>query len=130
MPKPNDDLWPSDLGNTDMVAPVAILREQASALGRKTNYILSGQVETHGIGGKIHHILYVVAPPLDNYKYEVLEVSHEAVFYPLWIRSDDAGVYNKEAKTQDEFMQFLKTILSSEKLKRVINSLIVQSQAG
>jgi len=130
MAKPNVDLWPSDLGNTDMVAPVAILREQASALGKKTNYVLSGEVETHSSGGTISHFLYIVSPSLDNYKYEVLRVRHEVVFYPVHVRSDDAGLFEKEAKNEEEFIQLLKIIFSSEKLKRVINSLIVQSQAG
>jgi hypothetical protein len=126
----NDDLWPNDFGTSDSVPPVAILRKQASALYRKTNYVLSAQVETHNSGSTIYHLLYVIAAPLDNYKYEILRVSHEPVFYPLHIRCDDANLYDKLIKTEQEFTSILRTIFASEKVKRVINSLLAQSQTG
>jgi len=40
------DLWPKDIGNTNLRAPVSILREQASLLGEKTQNLVKADVYT------------------------------------------------------------------------------------
>jgi hypothetical protein len=129
MPKEKEDLWPEDLGHVDLVTPVTILREQASVLGKRTNYILRGEVETQTRGETIYHTFYVVAPALENYRYEVLTVRHEVIFYPVDINCSDAGMYGRTVKNEDELKQALKTIFTSEKLKKVIGALLAQAQS-
>ena len=37
-----DDLWPDNIAESNMVTPVAILREQAALLGDKTKQLVTG----------------------------------------------------------------------------------------
>lgn len=129
MPDKKDDLWPDDIGHADGVTPVTILREQANALAKRTNYILQGVVDTRTRGSRIYHTFYISVPALENYQYEVLTVVHDVIFYPVDINCSDVGFYGRTAKNEDEFKQALKTVFSSDKLKKVIGALMAQAQA-
>ncbi len=132
MPNPNEDLWPDDLGKTKTVPPLAILRKQASAIREKTRFVLSADVETKSaIGSKrLYHTLYLTAPALDNYRYEVVGIRHEEGLYPLWLTSGDAGIWDKEIKNEAELVETLKMVFSAEKTRKVVEALIVQSQSN
>ena len=77
------DLWP-DLGQAEIVPPVAILRQQATALGKKTNYLLDGRVGTTvGLDGTFRHTFSIIAPTLGDYSYELFWIEHHADQYPV-----------------------------------------------
>ena len=38
------DLWPDDIEHTSVKAPVTILREQGTFLGRKTSNLVEGEI--------------------------------------------------------------------------------------
>ncbi len=78
--------------------------------------------------GKLYHTLSVTAPALDNYRYEVLEIRHAEGLYPLILTSGDGGFSNTEIKDENELLNALKTVFSSEKIRKVIDALIVQSR--
>jgi hypothetical protein len=120
------DLWPKDIGAGNLVTPVAILREQAALLGQKTQQLVTAEVTTQTRQEKFAHSFHLVAPALDNYKYEIFSVHHGITFYPMQV------VYQGTAHqvgSQDAFLNFLRTIFTSTATKNIIQSLIAQMQS-
>jgi hypothetical protein len=151
------DLWPEKI-NTKIkkIAPVTILRQQASLLGKKTKNIVEGQVETRTVKDSyeeklLEHSFYVVAPVLDFYKYPLFRVQHGILdWYPLKIFVDviDSKSFKEKGwdvqnmkrrirlkaasigtETEEEFIEKLKEIFALEETQQAIGSLIAQSQA-
>jgi hypothetical protein len=79
-------------------------------------------------GTWIEHRFQLVAPALDNYKYELFTVEHpiEAP-YPLWLVHDESVV---QVKSEDDLLRSLEKTFNSESTKRIIATLIEQSQAA
>ncbi len=150
------DLWPENI-NTKIkkIAPVTILRQQASLLGKKTKNIVEGQIETKRVKDieessqekLLEHSFYLVAPALDFYKYLLFRVQHGIMdWYPLKIFVDviDSkslkGMMTSDAKhrlrlirptikTEEEFVEKLKEIFALEETQKAIESLIAQSRS-
>ena len=127
------DLWP-DLEQSQVIPPVAILREQAAALGKKTNYLLEGRVQTANVGeGKFRHIFSIDAPALDNYTYDLFWIEHGADQYPVAAPSllpkDVFGPVTKTIQSQDDLVDYIRRVLNSEKTKKVVSSLLAQVKA-
>ena len=127
------DLWP-DLEQSQVIPPVAILREQAAALGRKTNYLLEGQVRTANVGeGKFRHTFLIVAPALDNYTYDLFWIEHGADQYPVEVPSLTLKEHmlsdTKTIQSQDELVDYIRQVLNSGKTKKVVSSLLAQVKA-
>lgn len=130
MPRAKVDLWPSDLGVSDVITPVTVLREQASLLGKKTKNLIEGKVELSESGGnKFVYVLYLVAPALKNYRYRLLRVEYPVEFYPVTIVFDAHNKGGYTAKDYDDFVKKLGEVLSHEKTKAVIKGLLSQSQS-
>ena len=126
-----DDLWPVDIAESDMVTPVAILREQAALLGDKTKQLVTGEVTTQvpstalGIATPFVHSFAVVAPTL-SYRYELLQVTHGIKFYPLTIRQ---GANSVTANNEAEFKERLKAMLAAQHTLDVVRSILAQVRA-
>lgn len=122
------NLWPEDVAMTDALAPVTILKEQASLLGQRTRNLVEARVSQRQ-SSKFDFCYYfeLVAPALDNYIYRLFQILHNVEFYPVWI--DFFEVSPIEVQNEDEFILELEKIFSSEKTKRIISSLIAQSRA-
>jgi hypothetical protein len=124
------NLWPEDIAVTDAVAPVTILKEQATLLGQRTQNLVEARVAhgpiPFGVEAPFRYHFRLVAPVLD-YQFQLFTISHGLKFYPLSVEFDDLtyAVANEE-----EFMQYLASIFSSEKTKSIISSLIAQSKAA
>jgi hypothetical protein len=92
-----DDLWPDNLQVVNFKAPVAILREQAEFLGRKTQNIVEGRVQDISsspgrliLGATIQDFYYgfeLVAPALGSYSFRLLSIQHGLAVYPLYLGS-------------------------------------------
>ena len=122
------DLWPSDIGVSELVSPVSILRKQASFLGMKTKNLVEGKVElTQDNGKNFQYVFYLVAPALKNYRYRLFIIIYPVEFYPVTI---DFEAKNKglTAKDYDDYLAKLKGVLTDEKTTSVIKALISQSQ--
>lgn len=136
------DLWPDDIGTTEIRAPVTVLREQASLLGVKTQNIVTAFVESPAIDIPDLRIFtfsfYLRAPAIDFYKYELFKVSHRLELYPVLFlldedllaefyargeQRDDIGAGNEE-----QLLEILSVIFKAGKTKAVISSLIAQSE--
>jgi hypothetical protein len=132
------NLWPEDIAVTDAVAPVSLLREQASLLGERTKNLVEGSVVTPGTVRGVDRFskdqfsygLDLVAPALNNYRYRLFSISHGVEFYPLTISGSEALNSDEfQVNNEEEFLKALETIFSSEKTKGIIASLIAQSRA-
>lgn len=120
---PNEmDLWPDDIGETDLVPPVSIMREQASLLGRKTNQLIRARVDSSGERDALIHRFILRVPALD-YEIELFSISHYVSLYPLSF-SWQGG--EKELSTSEEFVDYLKKVLQSRDTKKVVHSLLAQ----
>lgn len=110
--------------------PSLILQEQANFLRGATRDLLIGNVRRHisGTGSTISASLRIVAPALQNYSLEILELSYDAsMLYPVRIRnlfSDNPGM----ASSEDELKEELGKILTSDQVRTVIANLIAESQ--
>jgi len=116
------DLWPADIGETSMVPPVAILREQAALLGRKTRQLLRAHVNTDSNGPYINHFFIIYAPAID-YTLELFRMTHEINLYPIgaiW-RGE-----REEINDENELLEYLKKVFGSNDTKKTIHSLLAQ----
>ncbi|HLG17223.1 MAG TPA: hypothetical protein VJH03_22420 [Blastocatellia bacterium] len=135
------NLWPEDIAVTETVAPAAILKEQASLLGERTKNLVEGRVAPSAPslrGGNFEYAFYLVAPALDNYHYHLFSVSHGVEFYPLTIQPRGSfglsgllprGEVELAVNNEEEFLEELAKLFSSDKTKHIIASLIAQSRA-
>jgi hypothetical protein len=125
------DLWPTNLGTPNLRAPVAILRKQATAIAEKTGGIVEGKITAEVRGTTFNYSFWLVAPALGNYSYRLFSIDHDANYYPLRIIREFLGdqVSGVKVKSEEEFIERLKEILSHEKTIHIIHSLITQSQA-
>jgi hypothetical protein len=104
------NLWPNDISDTTDVSPVSIMREQAHLLGEKTKNLVIADVSRGSFDSQnfVYHF-YIVAPPLNNYRYRLFTIEHGIEMYPLTVYMDEAlGIElsaDKLAKTQTEIMQ-------------------------
>jgi hypothetical protein len=133
------DLWPEIATTQTLTTPLTILKEQAAALAKKTNGLLEARVDTQSYaGGGFVHSFKIVAPALDNYVYELFKVRHSVLLYPVEVSADATGSslppsirlsLHKGANTEDEFLEQLKVVLSSDQTSKVISALLAQVQA-
>jgi hypothetical protein len=149
------DLWPNEITAVEDApfSPVAILRQQATAIAEKTNGAITGLVESFAetkpvplenppyprdaviayfsrghsqtvkTGGLVH-ALYLMTPTLEDYRYHLLSASHGGEAYPVRIRHAGKEL---ECATAQEFMDALRTIFASDHTRRVIQTLLAQS---
>jgi hypothetical protein len=121
-----DDFWPDDIGDSSIVTPVTILKEQAAALGPKTKGLVTAEVSPTQTGNP-QYLAYIfsLSAPTVNYRYQMFTVTHPISLYPV-----TANYKNTSASLQgeNEFRAWLKTVLSSEETKRTVAALIAQAK--
>jgi hypothetical protein len=148
MTSPPRDLWP-DLPPEVPTGPVFILREQAEALKARTKGKLVGRVGRSVRGGQFHLSFRIVIPNLDgygdDYEYELFHVHHGAEVYPVIVDSSPiedtssgtkglpdelSGMFRRGPRhlsSEAEFVEWLGKVLQSEHTKRVIGTLLAQT---
>lgn len=142
-----EDLWPDDLQQIKVKTPVAILKEQASLLGPKTQNLVEAEVkrsETTEEEGIFYYVFFITAPALGNYRYRLFDVHHGIELYPARIRPDDeifhellsshlsfpvpTGLSESfPVRSADELLEALRAILNAKKTRNVINALRAQA---
>ena len=130
-----DDLWPSDIAKEKVQTPVSILRAQAARLGQKTSNLVEGRVDTLAREDMIYHRFNLVAPALDNYTYELFRISHPATMYPIRVEEEPAQSQmeqlnpskRKRLTSEQEFVDWLRSVLANEQTRRVVEALASQS---
>ncbi len=134
------DFW-GNINTEEVVrTPVSILKEQAALLGKKTKNVLEAKVDTIKLeDGWFGHRLFLVAPTLDNYTYELLRFCHPIQLYPVlpdsfrtlasWKSSTTPPTEGTRLPDEDAFLRWLSGKLSSDETHRVITNLLSQSMS-
>jgi hypothetical protein len=124
----NRDLWPDDIGVVnDISTPVGILKKQASLLGQKTKNLVEAEIKSLVDNNRFIYHFNLIAPALNYYQYHLFSIGHDVAIYPLRL-SFLAIDESYELDSQDELIEKLEFIFSHERTKRIIKSLIAQSQ--
>jgi len=88
------------------------------------------------------YTFYLVAPALGDYRYHLLKVLHSVELYPVTIYEVDEDILKElptdmkvkdgelSADTQDTFMEILKAIFATKKVRKVIGAILAQSGVG
>ena len=132
-----DDLWPADIAIAEeLVAPVTILKQQASLLGQRTKNLVEAVVETEPVdyGRFMRHNFTLVVPALSFYRYKLFHVEHPATkLYPLRVDHPDTVRESwDQLDVADEaaFKDTLRKLFADVETKRIIAALIAQSTAN
>ncbi|ETR73210.1 MAG: hypothetical protein OMM_07089 [Candidatus Magnetoglobus multicellularis str. Araruama] len=136
------DLWPTDIINQRLRAPITILKEQAILLQQKSNGVINAQVrriktqdQLSEEKGQFLYEFIVVAPVLQSYEYRLFTISHEIELYPITLETDqiiarELGNPNNDpivVKSEPDFIEQLRKIFCSKKTKKIINAMLAQS---
>jgi len=126
------NLWGDIISEAEVRTPTIILKEQAKALTEMTKGVLVGKttIETTSYG-KFTIFLSVLAPRVNDYKFDVAIVEHDINLYPATVVAAWERYSGKEVtcKSEDEIIVALERILSSDQVTRAIRSLIAQSKS-
>lgn len=120
-----DAIFEGVIEDSLITPPIAVLKELAQGLEKRTKGLLIGKVEQTSYDSDFTLEFYISAPSLNNYSYEVFSLSHNLNFYPLQIKSSSERGYLK-VENQEDLEKQLKTIFSSSEVKKVINGLLAQ----
>lgn len=130
-----NDLWPTTLTNETIVKPpVSVLREQADLLGSKTNQKIIARVRPFGpsVVGMFEYSFELVAPDLDNYRYQLFNIAYSINFYPLAFEDIEEEI---KQEVFNENLSSLKTndftfndLVFKEYLKYRSNGIYVRSE--
>jgi hypothetical protein len=123
------DLWPADFGQLDITPPLVILREQAAIITGKTRQRIVGQVNTTQHNGGFAHDFVLLAPYLDNYSYRLFVATHDVMLYPVVIHADVNNM-KYDCTTSDQLTAVLRQIFGDPQTKKVINSLLAQTDSA
>jgi len=125
-----NNLWGELKLDEPLRTPTTILKEQTTMLSTLTRGVLDGDVKVGAETNTFYIDLNIVAPAIDNYCFRVLEASHGvADLYPVEVREDGSGK-TVECANEEEFLKELARILGSDRIGRVIRSLVAQSNAA
>ncbi len=121
---PSDDIAPPA---DEITPPITILKKQAEILETQTKGTLKGLVWHFVTVNKISIRLDILAQDLDDYSMTVLRIEQPLNIYPLRIFNE---ITNEEHKVEneEEFISTLRSILSSNDVKRVIKEIFSQSK--
>ena len=142
------DLWPDDI-RVDLLTPLMILRMQAGLLSSKTQGLIIAEVRTTTTDKWVQHQLDLIALPLDHYRVSLLTARHDiGGAYPVTVRSQgfvpkrepgpssptasiramfEPPPDQREAATQEEFIDLVRQALRSDAIRSRIQSLIVRT---
>lgn len=82
----------------------------------------------------------LLGPFLDNYRFTLLRLSHDIAIYPVKILVDSAvskeldltpstrGLGQFKANSPEEFENFLQNVFQSERVRRIVGSIIALSK--
>jgi hypothetical protein len=122
-----ENLW----GEIDLepfsTTPLDIIRKQAHQLGKITNNIVLGSIETLRSAPKFRFAFNLVAPALEGYTYNLFWIEQGLDPYPveITIENERSSIYHEEST----FKVALQQELSSPRTHNLIRSLVNQSKA-
>lgn len=127
MPVETVSLWPADFGESVLLTPVAILRQQGAALGEQTKNIVIGRVTTGGNRNEFLQTFFIYCAPL-GYQTPLFSVKHGIDLYPASVYLANEEPVEQTAANPDELKAILKEVFARPKTKKIIASLLAQSR--
>jgi hypothetical protein len=130
------NLWP-DFLTEDTKTPRAILQEQAAYLAKRTNNALLGEVWQlkNSQNENLVYSFNIVAPALQNYRYQLLTVSYTMPGYPVslgisWIDEEDSYLigYYEDIQNEEVFIKSIEEVFKNHKTQKVISALLAESR--
>jgi len=121
------DLWPADIDDFDVVAPVTILKDQAARLRDHTRRLITAGVVSTGSADHFNHGFYIRARAL-RYEHLLFTVTHGIELYPLTVVFEGLPQGEATAHSEEEFVGVLATVLGHPVTQRLIKSLMAQLQ--
>jgi hypothetical protein len=127
------DLWPPDFGTSAQPSPAVILRQQAYLLGQRTKNFVIGEVQSTGNPADGFSHDFTISAPLLNYRQPILFVRHKIDRYPAELVARKVKTPSQIeppilAKSADEFIQILRTMLARQDVVELIRALLDQCQ--
>lgn len=119
------DLWPAELGVSNITPPVSIMREQADLLTKKTQAKLEGRVVSSRDKQNFIHKFFILAPALDDYSYALFSITHPIDYYPLELFFYPLD-QEKRCADEAEFINVVKGLLAHARTKVVISAILAQ----
>lgn len=125
----SSSLWGEIPLDSLLKTPKAILEAQAQELTLQTQGLLEGVVDVEATRNRFNQNvvvkLYIKAPNLNNYLYDVLSFSYPMVeFYPCMVIDAQEG--HNEANDEAELLIRLQDVLQSDRVKRAVRGLLSQ----
>lgn len=140
----NENLWSALKVPESSITPKSILEDSAKGLAKQTKEILKGEVKTKkpsviyadtlqkvapmtNTNDLLIGSFWIIAPKMNNYNVEIIRITYSILeFYPL-ILEDIINDHIYEIKSEEEYREYLKTIIQSESVLRITQNLINQS---
>jgi hypothetical protein len=117
------DLW-GDLPSVEAIrTPFVILKEQAELLQEKTNGLLTVDLQNSQQGLSFGFHFLIVAPTLNNYRYNLLTLSHGLGYYPV-VLTDSAVSEKHQCDDEASLLDGLHAIFTSDRCNTVIQKLL------
>jgi hypothetical protein len=133
------NLWPEKFEEEQLISPKSILEEQAKLLPSITDGIVYAEVyptdDLYGTHTEFGFGFDISSKFLPSYHFKVLSVFHNITLYPVKIVLDEGigkelgldapkFIYCKKIESSEELENFLGQVLKTERLKKVIGSII------
>lgn len=121
-----ENLWGELPTGEGLRTPVAILQEQAKFLTDLTKGLLVGRVVIRNENNQLGANFAIVAPTLNNYTNILFSITYPIELYPLNFYMQNRG---ESISSELSFIVKLRTVLSSDQTKKLINALLAQVRA-
>jgi hypothetical protein len=120
----SESFWGEIPEAASVSTPYSILVEQGKMLESATNNRLGCFALKTMAGSKFLVDFYIRAPSLNDYKYNLFRIVYDVTLYPLSIIKD--GNYLMDLATEQDFKDYLRTLLSSDTTMKVVQALLAQ----
>lgn len=145
-----EDLWPDFGEMAPDKTPISIIKEYASKLQEKTNYMVMAEIDKNDVIRKVslfdnglfkgyespplQYNFYLVAQAL-NYRYKLFSIAHDIFLYPIYFFEIDKDIEDEfypdrkgtiKIDNEIDLIDFLKNIFRAKKTIKIIKALIAQ----
>lgn len=143
------NMWPEGFSENEKISPRQMFEEQSKLLPKLTGDLVHAEIYELGrmeeleqsLKNDFSYSFNIKGKFLEKYSFRVLSFSHDITLYPVLIRLDE--VLGKELKIPDDpplhgptkeinepeqLEKFLSSILKSERLTKIIGSIMALSK--
>lgn len=134
-----ENLWPSSLGQLDIIPPVQILSQQAEYFNAMMQNVLQASVLSYAApvfnpgsaaqSEVLVHDFEVKMPVLGNYSVILIKMTHDPLkLYPVVVEDKIAAKQYAGIDSEEMLIRTFKDIFNSPEMNRTISALLVQAR--